>query len=64
MLRSEQCADRHVGIADQPIRRVSERAIDRRGVADEADPAARNERAVEIEQAIDAESDGAGSRRG
>ena len=64
MLGAEQCTDRHLGIADQPISGVPERAIDRRGVADETDPAARNERAIEIEQAIDAESDSPGSRRG
>jgi hypothetical protein len=58
VLRPEQRRQRPVARAEQPVGRVHEARVDRRGIADERDPAAVDERAIgTIEQALETGAD-------
>ena len=58
MLRTEEGGDGDVSVLDETIGRVPEGAVDRRRIADDADPAAGDEPAICLEQPIDPERDG------
>jgi hypothetical protein len=55
VLRAEECEHLHVRIAADAIGSMTQRAVDRRGIADNADPAAGYQRAIGFKQAINAE---------
>ena len=58
VLRPEERRDFHVRVIAEAIRRVSQAAVDRRRVADDADAAAGDEGVVGLKQAIDPEFHG------